>query len=159
MYDFIQRSPDLHFPNPLIPGLPVAACQLCGEYFPILLEEESKIYGYPRRPYVCPLCCSLMEEAEKNIRNEILSKTNLDSFQTDHCNANNTEVMKNERYDEKCEPDEASDDEYEELCHEYETDSEGGGSEKSGRCEFCAEAEHPIRVHIELLMDVNICIR
>ena len=152
------HDPRLSYPDSLVPGIPVAACQLCGDFFPISREEEARVYGYPRRPYVCPLCTKLMEEAEKSIRNGIFSEFDLDSIQDDHCNTNEMEVIKNEHYDQKCEPDEAVDDEYEELCHEFEADSEGGGSEKSGCCEFCSEAEHPIRIHVELLIDVSISI-
>lgn len=160
MNNFSRFHTNSHLPSPdfVIPGIPVAACQLCGEFFPISHEEESRVYGYPRRPYVCPLCTNLMEEAENSILNGILSEIDLDSIHANHYNINKTEEIKNEHYDQKCEPDEAVDDEYEDLRHEFETDSEGGGSEKSGCCEFCSEAEHPIRIRLELLMDVNISI-
>lgn len=160
MNNFSQRFPDprLSRAGLLIPELPTATCQLCEDTFPISREEEARIHGYPPRPYVCPLCRRLMEEAEESICNEILSRMAPDSLQADHCNTNKTEVMKNERYDEKCEPDEASDDEYEALSHELEDDCQGGSAKEGGNDEFQAEAERPLRIHVELVMNLRIAI-
>lgn len=130
-------------------GFPTATCRLCGESFRISPEEESRIYGYPTLSVVCPLCCRLIEEAENSIHNEILSNPKA---------TNKTEVYKDERYDEKCEPFEASDDKYEDLCLGPETGHKGGGSKEKRGGKFQTEAAKPVQLHIELLIATNIII-
>lgn len=138
-------------------GYPVAICQLCGENTPITREEEAMIYGYPPQPYVCPLCRCLLNEAEESNDSRIQSGQ-YDPFTINHHDINNTEVLKNECYDEEFESDETSDDEYEEFCREYETDHQGGGAKAGCHDDLQTEAEYPHMVRVELLMEVHITI-
>ena len=139
---------------------PAAVCRLCSESFQISPQEEARMNTYPLLAYVCPRCASLMEEAEEAICSKIYSEPNRnspnpDSLMPDPRNNHQTEEKNHEHYDEEPEPDEASDDEYEELCREFEADHEGGGSKENGCGAFYAEAERPVRIRIELLMNMN----
>lgn len=81
-----------------------------------------------------------------------------DSLQADYCNTNKTEVMKNERYDEELESNETSDDERKELRCEFEADHQGGGTKEGGNDQFQAEAGHPVRINVELVMNLRITV-
>lgn len=141
----IRKQPTEHPPmnNRQNPGPLVTTCCLCGENVPLTPEEEPMYFGYPRRPYVCPLCRLLLEQSDKAIKTEASAHDLKDALAVKHYATNEMEEKNDDRYDEEFDPDEASDDEHEELRRLLETAGQGSGSKSSGNSGFQAEADGP----------------
>lgn len=127
----------------------VATCCLCGENVPLSREEEPMYFGYPRRPYVCPLCRLLVEQSDRAIETKAGARDLKDDPAVNHYATNEMEEKNDDRYDEKFDPDEASDDEHEELRRLLETAGQGGGSKGCGNGCLQAETDGP-----HLILDI-----
>lgn len=127
----------------------VATCCLCGENVPLSREEEPMYFGYPRRPFVCPLCRLLLEQSDRAIEAEAGAHDLKDDPAVNHYATNEMEEKNDDRYDEKFDPDEASDDEHEELRRLLEIAGQGGSSKSGGNGCLQDEADGP-----HLILDI-----